>query len=153
MFCIIIFRSISELIFRYFNKPVLSVYNFVVEKFNYFLHVALLSSSFENSLQKHLLWHPLQRTSYPAKNPRERDRCHEGPPVASDEVNETSMFDTVALSSTIFCPRSPASIIRVIGISILEPVRGQRTVNEPRHRPWGSRNPSVASVMPHRLSE
>jgi len=45
---------------------------------------------------------------------------------------------------------SPASIIRVIGISILEPVSGQ-WVNEPSHRPRRSRNPSVACITPHRL--
>lgn len=49
--------------------------------------------------------------------------------VAFDEVNETSpMFDTVTLSSMIFRPRGPASIIRVIGISILE--TGQWTVGK-----------------------
>jgi len=45
---------------------------------------------------------------------------------------------------------SPASIIRVIGISILEPVSGQ-WINEPWHRPRRSRNPSVACITPHRL--
>lgn len=68
------------------------------------------------------------------------DRRHEEWPVALDKVNETSpMFDTVALSSVIFCPRGPASIIRVIGISIHRN-RSQRTVGKraSRHQPWGS---------------
>jgi len=90
-----------------------------------------------------------------AWNLRGHDRCDtKSHSFHFDEVNETSsMFDTVALSSMIFCPRGPASIIRVIGISILE--TGQWTVGKRASAStvgiWGSyghlRHASSASKM------